>query len=133
MKRSIAWLTFIPMLAVALLGSHCGSKKPATSKESRSYSSPGETTQSSSAHQTGQSDRQWRYVQRVVDGDTIILNGGERVRLLGVDTPESVHPRKPVEYFALEASAFTKRTAEGKQVWLEFDQTRTDRYGRTLA
>ena len=74
-----------------------------------------------------------RIVQRVVDGDTIILNGGERVRLIGVDTPESVHPRRPVEYFALEASAFTKQAAEGKQVWLEYDQTRTDRYGRTLA
>ncbi len=70
---------------------------------------------------------------RVVDGDTIILNGKERVRLIGVDTPETVHPRRPVQYFGKEASAFTKRMIEGKKVRLEYDQTRKDRYGRTLA
>ena len=75
----------------------------------------------------------WRTVIRVVDGDTIILNGKERVRLIGVDTPETVDPRRPVQYFGKEASAFTKRTVEGKRVRLEYDQTRKDRYGRTLA
>ena len=70
---------------------------------------------------------------RVVDGDTIILNGRERVRLIGVDTPETVDPRRPVQYFGKEASAFTKRMVEGKRVRLEYDQTRKDRYGRTLA
>jgi len=44
---------------------------------------------------------------RVVDGDTIILSNGETVRLIGVDTPETKHPRKPVEYYAKETSAFT--------------------------
>jgi endonuclease YncB( thermonuclease family) len=39
----------------------------------------------------------WRVCIRVVDGDTIILDGGERVRLIGVDTPETKDPRKPVE------------------------------------
>ena len=132
MKKSTSWLLFI--LAFAVLDFGCGSKKrTAKSDESQSHTNPGTTQQSSFAHQTGQSDRKWRYVQRVVDGDTIILDGGERVRLIGVDTPESVHPRKPVEYFALDASAFTKRTAERKRVWLEYDQTRADRYGRTLA
>ena len=48
-----------------------------------------------------------RQVVRVIDGDTIVLDGGERVRLIGVDTPETVHPRWPVEYFGKEASAFT--------------------------
>ena len=75
----------------------------------------------------------WRAVTRVVDGDTIILDGNERVRLIGVDTPETVDPRRPVQYFGKEASAFTKRMVEGKKVRLEFDQTRKDRYGRTLA
>ena len=59
---------------------------------------------------------------RVVDGDTIILNNGERVRLIGVDTPETKHPRKPVEYFGKEASAFTRRMVEGKAVRLEYNQ-----------
>ena len=63
-------------------------------------------------------------VTRVVDGDTIVVVIGareEKVRLIGVDTPEAVHPRKPVEPFAREASAFTKALAEGKVVRLEAD------------
>ena len=74
-----------------------------------------------------------RTVIRVVDGDTIILNNGERVRLIGVDTPETVHPQKPVEYYGKEASAFTKRMCEGKKVRLEYDWQKKDRYNRTLA
>ena len=70
---------------------------------------------------------------RVVDGDTIILNNGERVRLIGVDTPETKHPKKPVEYYGKEASAFTKRMVEGKEVRLKYDQQRKDEYGRLLA
>ena len=77
-------------------------------------------------------------VERVVDGDTLLLQSGERVRLIGVDTPESKHPKKPVEYFGKEASAFTRRVVEEKRVRLEFDQANAarghkDRYGRTLA
>jgi micrococcal nuclease len=75
----------------------------------------------------------WRTVERIVDGDTIVLDGGEKVRLIGVDTPETVDPRKSVEYFGKEASEFTKRSAEGKRVRLEYDWQRTDKYGRTLA
>ncbi len=72
-------------------------------------------------------------VERVVDGDTIIVEGVGRVRLIGVDTPETVHPNRPVEFFGKEASAFTKGLLEGKRVRLEYDQEREDRYGRTLA
>ena len=72
-------------------------------------------------------------VTRVVDGDTIIVQGVGRVRLIGVDTPETVDPRRPVQYFGKEASEFTHRMAEGKVVRLEFDAERKDRFGRTLA
>jgi hypothetical protein len=72
-------------------------------------------------------------VVRVIDGDTILLDANERVRLIGVDTPESVDPRRPVEYFGKEADAFTRRMVEGKRVRLEYDQDTKDRYGRTLA
>jgi len=61
------------------------------------------------------------------------VQGTGTVRLIGVDTPETVDPRQPVEYFGKEASDFTKQLASGKGVRLEFDQDRTDRYGRTLA
>jgi len=72
-------------------------------------------------------------VQRVVDGDTIVLENGEKVRLIGVDTPETKHPSKPIEYYGKEASAFTRRMCEGKRVRLEYDWEKTDRYGRILA
>lgn len=73
-------------------------------------------------------------VTRVVDGDTLKLSTGETVRLIGVDTPETVDPRKPVERFGKEASAFTKRAAEGKKVRLELEgASNKDKYGRTLA
>ncbi len=74
-----------------------------------------------------------RKVTRVVDGDTIVLDGNERIRLIGVDTPETVHPKKPVEYFGKEASDFTKRMVEGKQVRLESYKRGSDKYGRSLA
>ena len=73
---------------------------------------------------------------RAVDGDTIIVNIAgvkERVRLIGVDTPETKHPRKPVQRFGKEAYNFTWRMAEGKKVRLEFDQNQRDRYKRLLA
>ena len=70
------------------------------------------------------------YVARVIDGDTIELGRGTRVRLIGVDTPEVFFG---VECFGPEASAFTERHLEGDWVRLEFDVQRRDRYGRTLA
>jgi len=73
---------------------------------------------------------------RVVDGDTIVVDiegKQEKVRLIGVDTPETVHPSKPVEYFGKEASEFTKHMVEGKKVRLEYDWQKRDKYGRLLA
>ena len=72
-------------------------------------------------------------VKRVVDGDTIVLDTGDKVRLIGVDTPETVHPNKPVEFFGKEASAFTKALCEGKKVRLEYDWQKEDKYHRLLA
>ncbi|MBQ9433430.1 MAG: thermonuclease family protein [Synergistaceae bacterium] len=75
-------------------------------------------------------------VTRVVDGDTaeITVDGTKRrVRFLGVDTPETVHPNKPVQFFGPEASAFTKESLTGKRVWLEYDKNPQDRYSRHLA
>ena len=74
-----------------------------------------------------------RLCVRVIDGDTLELRGGDHVRLIGVDTPETVDPRRPVEAFGKEAAAFTRRLAEGKNLRLEFDRETVDAYGRTLA
>ena len=51
----------------------------------------------------------------------MLLASGESVRLIGVDTPETKHPKKPVERFGREASEFTRHMVEGKRVRLEFD------------
>lgn len=72
-------------------------------------------------------------VSRVVDGDTLDLATRERVRLIGVDTPETKHPQKPVQRFGREATDFTTSLVQGKSVRLEYDQQRQDKYGRTLA
>ena len=72
----------------------------------------------------------------VIDGDTIVVevqNQTETVRLLGVDTPETVHPNKPVKCFGPEASAFTKATlAKGSTVKLMRDVEPRDRFQRLL-
>jgi micrococcal nuclease len=75
-------------------------------------------------------------VTRVVDGDTVEVSvGGDEVvvRLIGVDSPESVHPTEPVECFGPEASAFTERRLDHAEVILEYDVERIDPFGRTLA
>jgi len=74
-------------------------------------------------------------VARVIDGDTIdvLIDGRtERVRYIGVDTPETVDPRKPVQCFGREASQKNKELVEGKEVRLEKDITDRDAYGRLL-
>src|SRR5829696_3940967 len=63
-------------------------------------------------------DGNYRVVERVIDGDTLVMENGERVRLIGVDTPETKHPNRPIEQFGKEAAAFTKRMVEGKRVRL---------------
>jgi micrococcal nuclease len=75
-------------------------------------------------------------VLRVVDGDTILvrLDGRrERVRYIGIDTPESVKPGTRVQCFGKAAAAANRRLVEGREVRLEYDAEPRDRYGRLLA
>lgn len=72
-------------------------------------------------------------VTRVVDGDTIVVSGGERVRYIGVDTPESVKPDTPVQCFAEAAAARNRELVAGRRVRLVGDVEARDRFGRTLA
>ena len=71
-------------------------------------------------------------VTRVIDGDTIVIEGGQKVRYIGINTPETVHPFKFVECFGIEASRKNKELVEGKEVRLEKDVSQTDQYGRLL-
>ncbi|OBF91070.1 hypothetical protein A5791_15885 [Mycobacterium sp. 852002-51163_SCH5372311] len=77
-------------------------------------------------------------VTKVVDGDTIWVNNNgkrQKVRMIGIDTPETVNPRKPVQCFALEASVQAQAILGGQSVYLETDPSQdvVDKYGRTLA
>lgn len=71
-------------------------------------------------------------VKRVVDGDTIELEDSRKVRYIGIDTPETVDPRRGVGCFGKEASDFNKKLVEGKKVMLEKDVSETDKFGRLL-
>ena len=85
-------------------------------------------------------------VRRVVDGDTLVLENGERVRLIGIDTPEmhesnkldrdsqrSGEDKRVIQELGRRAYIFTRNLVEGKRVSLEFDLERQDQYERLLA
>jgi micrococcal nuclease len=86
-------------------------------------------------HERREADAHYRVVD-VLDGDTIVVARGdehETIRLLGVDTPETHHPTKPVECYGPEAAQYTSRRLSGQTVRLEDDVERHDIYGRRLA
>lgn len=72
----------------------------------------------------------------VTDGDTVTARIGGKdynVRMIGVDTPETIHPSKPVAFYGKEASDFTKKNLTGKTVYLEKDVSERDKYNRVLS
>jgi micrococcal nuclease len=71
-------------------------------------------------------------ITRVIDGDTIEIEGGKTVRYIGIDAPELHHPKKPVQCFAKEAYEKNKELVEGKMVKLEKDVSEKDKYKRLL-
>lgn len=77
-------------------------------------------------------------IEKVVDGDTVIIQRDGKsvpVRLIGVDTPETMHPQKSAEAFGQEASAFARNLLLGESVYLRDDEgkERNDGYGHLLA
>ena len=75
----------------------------------------------------------WHQVKRVIDGDTVVLNDGRKVRYLAVNAPELAHDGHAAEPFAEEAKRFNASQVDHKEIRLEFDKELTDQYGRTLA
>lgn len=71
-------------------------------------------------------------VVKIIDGDTIQIEGGQKLRYIGIDTPETKHPSKGLECFGREAMERNRQLVEGKEVRLEKDVSETDRYGRLL-
>lgn len=72
-------------------------------------------------------------VKRVIDGDTIVLENGDRVRYIGVDTPELRDSRKTVKEFAKRAKEANKKLVDREEIKIEFDVQKRDRYNRLLA
>ena len=72
-------------------------------------------------------------VDRAIDGDTLLVEGGFRIRLLGVNTPETKHPNRPPEPWGIEAHQFTQTLVHNKPITLELDRERWDDYRRILA
>ena len=127
-----------PSLALLLFAVACAPVSP-TDGTPQSGAPPAEDAPTATAPPAGGSPApsalEQAFVVRVVDGDTIdVLIGGEQLRLryIGVDTPETVDPRRPVGCFGKEASAHNRELVEGKTVELEKDVSETDRFGRLL-
>jgi micrococcal nuclease len=72
-------------------------------------------------------------VEFVYDGDTVLLGSGESVRYLGIDAPETAYKGGPPGFMAEEALAFNEKMVKGKEVRLQLDREKHDRYGRLLA
>ena len=102
-----------------------------SSSSSSTTISPASSTPTSSLSVQLQ-DLEAALVTRIIDGDTVELADGRKLRYIGVDTPETKDPRRPVGCFGQEASDFNRQLVENKVVWLEKDISETDRYGRLL-
>ncbi len=85
----------------------------------------------SSSNQAYQ-DKDVTKVIKVIDGDTFTINSGQKIRMIGMNTPEVHHPHKPVECYGKEAMEKTRELIEGKLVRLEKDTENTDHFGRLL-
>lgn len=90
------------------------------------------TDQIKPALQITSSPRQLVKVLYIIDGDTIVIEGKNTVRYIGIDTPETKHPTKSLQCFGEEASKKNKELVEGKFVFLEKDISETDQYKRLL-
>jgi endonuclease YncB( thermonuclease family) len=133
---SASWSRLVPWIGLLILFTACGSsggesRSPASAAPASAvvtYPSPTTNLAPVGATETAR-------VVRVVDGDTIVIDrghGDERVRYIGIDTPESVKPNTPVEFMAKEASAANEALLAGRDVVLERDVSDTDQYDRLL-
>ena len=133
---AVPWILLVPWIGLLILVAGCGSPggqtrsaaSTAPASAATSYPSPITNLAPVSATETAR-------VVRVVDGDTIVVDrgrGDERVRYIGIDTPESVKPNTPVEFMANEASAANEALVAGRDVVLERDVSDTDQYDRLL-
>lgn len=132
----------LPILTIlVLLVTGCGAAPSAVSPASQVNSQDTVSNQSGQEAVSSKNDNQaaqtvqlqgwWGTVTKVSDGDTLEVDS-KKVRLIGVNTPETVKPGEPVFPYGKEASEFTKKALTGKKVFVEVDVQPTDKFGRTL-
>lgn len=117
-------LTCIAVAVVLASFAGCSDEQPQPPAQAKQAAKPAQLTEEPAADA---SKRLWRTVKRVIDGNTLELDDGVEVRLLGVDAPGIDEP------FGKEAAEFARKMAEGQEVRLEYDQTRKDKDGGILA
>ncbi len=94
-----------------------------------------ENSKANKGPESGKTSFEKARVTRVVDGDTVVVEikgNSYKLRLIGIDTPEVKHPKKGVEFFGKEASAFTYKNLNNRDIYLEKDVSNTDKYNRLL-
>ena len=128
-------ISIIVIVIIVIIHFIAGHKNPITDKlvTSAQYGSTGHKSQPPKNSGNLQSHGTFR-VRRVLDGDTVILNNGETVRLIGIDAPEIHHPELPVQRFGEEARDFLKKMIEGFECRIEIEsENQRDKYDRLLA
>lgn len=129
LARGLA-LGLLSLLLVGCAGAQGGPAAQATvTPPAKGTPKPGATP---SPVATPGANRQEARVARVIDGDTVELEGGQRVRYIGVNTPEMNDSRPAIRAWAEKAKEKNRELLEGKKVTLERDVSETDRYGRLL-
>ncbi|UXR46697.1 thermonuclease family protein [Staphylococcus simulans] len=124
-RKSMSSIIVIAVIAVIVLGfqyfNHSGTFKQSGGEQAS----------------TSMGDKEAVTVKRVIDGDTFIATDKDnreiKVRMIGMDTPETVKPNTPVQPYGKEASNYTKKHLNNQKVYLEFDKEPKDQYGRYLA
>jgi len=125
-------LFFLVLLSTLLLSDFIPKSQENTQKKPVSAAPEDKKTPSSFIKENEETKLESILVKRVVDGDTIELETGQKVRYIGIDTPETVDPRTTTQCFGKEATAKNRELVEGKKVRLEKDVSETDKYGRLL-
>lgn len=132
MKQNRAFKLLIILLSFCLLISCSGIENNSNSSISDSFSSVNVTNLDNKKNLFNNAIYEQVYVSRVIDGDTIELDDGRKIRYLGIDTPETVHPSKNVECFGPEASSINKQLVLNKKIRIYKGKKDKDIYNRYL-
>lgn len=127
-----AFLIFAIGASVGFLINQAFKKSPATPTISKDTNQVIGTKSESYSSSPNFVEGQTARVIRIIDGDTVQIEGGQKIRYIGIDTPEIVDPRSAVQCYAYEASLKNRELVEGKSVILDKDISETDKYGRLL-